>query len=380
MPGPHRAGRFDIADIVRTHRAALESSCALSTKQKRVLDDIARCRTAALGGHLDSCMRCGYEHPSYNSCRNRHCPKCQALAQERWIAAQEARTLDVRHFHVVFTLPEELRSLARFAPRVVYNALFRAASETLLAFGRSRMDATIGATLVLHTWKRDLGFHPHVHCIVTGGGLSRDGLRWVTAERRFLFPVAALRRVVRGKLLDALRHAYNRGAFDDFDDFRDPEAFDRLVRKLTKKNWHVYAKPSFGRSRHVLHYLGRYTHRVGLSNSRLLSVDARAITFRTRGDGVATMTPVEFLRRFVAHVLPDGFHKIRHVGLAAAQAKRDAARAVLGQRAPVTRRISWHEHLLLLTGRDPTRCPRCGDPLAQSALPRARDPTRDIAP
>jgi len=373
MPGLAKAGRFDIADIVRAHRAALESSCALSTKQQRVLDDIERCRTAALGGHLDRCIECDYEKPAYNSCRNRHCPKCQALAQEKWIAAQEGRTLDLQHFHVVFTLPEQLRSLARFAPRVVYEALFHAASRTLLEFGERR-HMTIGATLVLHTWTRDLRLHPHVHAIVSGGGLSLDKMRWVATPRRFLFPIAAMAIVFRAKMLDELRAAYQRDDFARFDDFADPEAFDVLVRTLAKVDWHLYAKRSFKKATHIIKYLGRYTHRVGLSNSRLLSVDARAITFRTKGLGKATVTPVEFLRRFVLHVLPDGFHKIRHVGLNASATKRARVRSLLQLTTPIERDVVWHQLLFDLTGRDSTRCPHCAARLMQFPVPRMRGP------
>ena len=373
MPGLAKAGRFDIADIVRAHRAALESSCALSTKQKRVLDDIERCRTAALGGHLDRCIECDYEKPAYNSCRNRHCPKCQALAQEKWIAAQEERTLDVPHFHVVFTLPEQLRSLARFAPRIVYEALFHAASRTLIEFGERRR-MTIGATLVLHTWTRDLRLHPHVHAIVSGGGLSLDKQRWIATPRRFLFPIAGMALVFRAKMLDELRAAYRRDDFARFEDFADPEAFDLLVRKLAKIDWNLYAKPSFKKAAHVIKYLGRYTHRVGISNSRLLTVNARDITFRTKGVGKATITPVEFLRRFVLHVLPDGFHKIRHAGLNASAKKRAVVRALLRLAMPVEREVTWHQHLFELTGRDPTRCPKCAAWLMQLPLPQTRDP------
>ena len=378
MPGLAKAGRFDIADIVRAHRAALESSCTLSSKQERVLDDIERCRTAALGGHLDRCLDCGYEKPAYNSCRNRHCPKCQALAQERWIAAQEERTLDVPHFHVVFTLPQELQPLARFAPRTVFDALFHAASRTLLEFGERR-SGTIGATLVLHTWKRNLAFHPHIHALVTGGCWSSDKSRWIPGPRAYLFPVHAMGEVFRAKMLDELRAAYRDGSFADFDDFLDPEAFDRLVRKVAKIRWHLYSRPTFSTGTHVLNYLGRYTHRVGISSSRILAVDDRAITFRTKGDGTATLSPVEFLRRFVQHVLPDRFHKIRHIGLNASSDKRALVRASLRLVAPVRRHLAWQLHLLMLTGRDPTRCPACGGRLVTSVLQRARDPTRDLA-
>lgn len=371
----HRAARrFDFADIVRAHRAQLESVVRLTAAQKRVLTDIAQCRTAVLGGHMDRCLTCGYEHPSYNSCRNRHCPKCQALAQERWIDEQRARMLDVPHFHVVFTLPAELRPLAAFAPRVVFNALFRVAGHTLAAFARSRLKATVGATLVLHTWTRKLEFHPHVHAIVTGGGLSSDGARWEPAKRAFLFPVTAMSKVFRAKMLAALRHEHREGRFDGFRDFEDPQAFTHLCRRIAKLDWYVYAKPSFDRGQLVLEYLGRYTHRVGIANSRLLAVSNTAVTFRTKGTGTTTIHPVELLRRFVQHVLPAGFHKIRYVGLYASRKRRDRARSLLGM-PPIKRALRpWRELLRMLTGRDVRFCPRCLSPLMPGPLPLARSP------
>jgi len=318
------------------------------------------------------CTACGNEHPFYNSCRNRHCPKCQALAQEKWIEAQRARMLDVPHFHVVFTLPAELRPLAAFARRRIFNMLFRVAASTLAAFARSRLSATVGATLVLHTWTRKLEFHPHIHAIVTGGGLSKDGAKWNAAERAFLFPVKAMSTVFRGKMLSALRHAYHRGHFDAFQDFDDPEGFKRLACSIAKLRWHVYAKPSFEKAKYVLDYLGRYTHRVGIANSRLVSVTDSAVTFRTKAGKTTTVHPVELLGRFVQHVLPHGFHKLRHVGLYASPSLLTTARTRLG--SPRQRRrqpISWIERLRLLTGRDLSRCPRCGGPIVMRPLARA---------
>lgn len=288
MGARSRAPRFELADIVRAQRAALEARQILSPEQRRVLTDVAQCRTAALGGHLDVCGQCGYEHPSYNSCRDRHCPKCQALAQQNWIDARRARLVDAPHFHVVFTLPAALRPLAAFAPRVVHSVLFQCAAATLRDFGHSRLGATLGATLVLHTWTKELAFHPHVHAIVTAGGLCEDD-RWVSSRRDFLFPVKAMSRVFRGKTRDALRRACQQGAFRGFGDFRDPEAFDRLLNRIGAQDWYVYAKRSFARAKYVLEYLGRYTHRVALSNSRLLSVDGDRVTIRTRGEGRATV-------------------------------------------------------------------------------------------
>jgi hypothetical protein len=315
----------------------------------------------------------------YLSCRNRHCPKCQALAQEKWIEDQRARTLDVKHFHVVFTLPAELRPLAAFAPRLVYDILFHAVGRTLLEFGSTRLGATIGATLVLHTWTRELHFHPHIHAIVTAGGLSHGATQYVCRGLNFLFPVRAMALVLRAKVLAALWHAHRAGRFEAFDD--DPQAFELLIGRVPKK-WYVYAKPSFDKGKHVLAYLGRYTHRVGISNSRLLGVTADAVTFRTRGEGTATVTPVDFLRRFVRHVLPDGFHKIRHVGLNASPAKRAEARQALDEPAPLSPSLTWQERLLLLTAHDVHRCPHCKASLRMLPLQpvRARAPPAVLHP
>ena len=379
--GPDRARRFDIADIVRAHRAKLESVVALTPQQRRVLTDIAQCRTIALGGHLDRCASCGYEHPSYNSCRNRHCPKCQALAQEQWIAERRTRMLDVRHFHVVFTVPAQLRPLAAFAPHWVFDALFRCAQAVLGEFAERRLGATLGATLVLHTWTRDLRFHPHVHAIVTGGGLSSDGQQWRSAEAAFLFPVMAMSRVLKGKMLTELRRAHQQGAFDGFDEFRDPQGFDLLATRLAATSWNVYAKPSFDTGQNVLTYLGRYTHRVGIANSRLLAVTETSVTFRTKGKGTATLTPVEFLRRFVRHVLPDRFHKIRHIGLysAVANEKRELARIALGLPVAARCSLSWRERFTLVTGRHLGLCPLCLSALHSIPIIRSRAPPRTAA-
>lgn len=364
------APRFELADIVRDHRGALEQEVRLSSEQRRVLTDIGQCRTAKLGGHLDVCEACGYEHPAYNSCRNRHCPKCQALAQQKWIERQRQRLLDVLHFHVVFTLPAELRPLALFAPAVVFGLLFICAAATLRAFGQSRLRAVIGATVVLHTWDKGLQFHPHVHAIVTGGGRRHDGT-WVSTHQRFLFPVKAMSRVFRGKMCSALRDAYRNGSFNAFDDFKDPEAIDRLLRTIAGKNWHVYAKRSFDRAKHVVEYLGRYTHRVALSNSRLLSVSNNRVVIRTRDDGRAAMSCTELLRRFCRHVLPRGFHKIRHFGLYAGRHSGTNHRATRLLNHPLP---TYAEHLRRLTGRDITRCIRCGKPVLPRPLPTARAP------
>jgi len=381
---PAKAGRakYDIGSMVRDHRDELELLHPLTCPQKRVLTDMEQCRTPALGGHVDSCPHCGFEQPSYNSCRNRHCPKCQALAQERWIARRSERLLDVGHFHVVFTLPSQLRFLAQLAPREVFGALFHAAADTLLELGESRLAATLGATLVLHTWTRELTFHPHVHAIVTAGGLALEGTRFRRSSRRYLFPVKrVMSPVFRGKFLALLGQAYAAGAFAHVDTFRDPSAFARLVARVAKLSWNVYAKAPFGSAKHVVDYLGRYTHRVGIANSRLLEVTDTRVVFRTRGNDTETVTPVEFLWRFVQHVLPEGFHKIRHVGLYGSPVKLAAARELLGMApAAPTPRVSWQQKLLELTGRDARLCPCCATPLVTLSLPRvARAPPAESA-
>jgi hypothetical protein len=387
--GPATTGRprFDIAEIVRRHRRELEAVEKLTPAQKRVLSAIERCRTAALGGHVEICRSCDHQHPAYNSCRNRHCPKCQALAQERWIRARSERVLPVPHFHVVFTLPGELRGLARYQPKAVFDTLFRAASSTLLELGRSRLQAELGVTMVLHTWTRDLRFHPHVHCIVTAGGLSLEGERWLHSSKKYLFPVKVMGKLLRGKVLAELRRLYAQGVFEGYEDFADSKGFARLMRKLTKTDWVVYAKKPFRRAEHVLRYLGRYTHRVGIANSRLVHVAPERVTFRTKEGKTETLSPVEFLRRFVQHVLPAGFVKIRHYGLLAGvnvPGKLALARSLLEARkkpslvqAPESASSEpvdlndWAGALLALTGRDVRRCPKCGGEMVRRALPRA---------
>jgi hypothetical protein len=376
---------LDLADIVRQHRAELEAHYELSTSQRRVLSAIALCRTAALGGHLELCPSCGHERPAYNSCRNRHCPKCQALAQEKWIAARSERMLPVGHFHVVFTLPAQLRALANYQPKLIYDALFQAASLTLLELGRSRLQAELGVTMVLHTWTRTLLLHPHVHAIVTAGGLSLDGSRWVPSARKYLFPLQAMSEVFRAKMLGALANLHELGRFDGFDDLRDPEAFDRLMGSLSRIGWVVYAKKPFAGVDQVLRYLGRYTHRVAIANSRLVAITDSAVTFRTKSGKTCTLAPVEFLRRFLLHVLPAGFVKIRHYGLLASanvDSKLMVARELLQPCAtPTTDTASRSEAtcldmLLSLTGRDVRVCPQCGAPLVRKPIPRpnARSP------
>lgn len=380
MRSARRCGRirFEVAQIVRAHRAELEQLIELTGSQKRVLTAIALCRTAALGGHLDVCTACGLEHPSYNSCRDRHCPKCQSLAQERWIAARKSRILPTAHWHVVFTLPSQLRPLAMYRPKLIYDALFHAASQTLLQLGRSRLGAELAVTTVLHTWTRELKLHPHLHAIVSAGGLWLGGQRWIAAGRKYLFPVQVIGELLRGKMLQSLRELHDSGQLDGFDEFQDPQGFESLMSKLAAQSWVVYAKKPFRRPGHVLQYLGRYTHRVGISNSRLLDVTDQHVTFATKNGKTTTVSPVEFLKRFVQHVLPPSFVKIRHYGLLAGRnvdTKLERARELLLASRPTEAcdtyiPTSCYEHLRVLTGCDVNVCPRCGGIIEHRPLPR----------
>ena len=366
---------LEVADIVRAHGEAFVRAHVLTPDQHAVLRAIVRCRTAVLGGHADVCDSCGHREVAYNSCRNRHCPKCQSLAQARWVERRMERVLPTHSFHVVFTLPSELHGLVMANREKLFDVLFASAAEALLELGRDPkwLGAELGITSVLHTWTRDLRFHPHVHCIVTGGGLSPDGSRWVATRPDFLFPVRVLGALLRGKVLARIEHLHDRGQLElrgPAAALADSDRFARLRDRLYRKRWVVYAKPPFGGPEQVFRYLGRYTHRVGLSNRRLVSSDARGVTFRTRGEQTATLAPHEFLRRFLLHVLPKGFVKIRHHGLMAAgnvSTRLVAARCLVQQ--PGTTGLNdrgartprdFREVLLALTGIDLRRCTRCG--------------------
>lgn len=367
---PVRRPAFEVADVFRAHGAAYRQAHCLTGDQAKVMRAIEACRTAVLGGHVDSCLDCGVLTPSYNSCRNRHCPKCQGLEQAEWITARKERTLPVHHFHVVFTLPAELRALAKANQEVMYSLLFREAGRTLLAIGETRLGATLGITEVLHTWTRDLAYHPHVHCIVTGGGLALDGSRWVATSKRYLFPVKVLSRLFRGKFLDALKEAHDAGRLRDV----PPQTFSALLAVLYRKEWVVYAKQPFGSIEHVFQYLGRYTHRVGISNHRLLSIDENGVRFLTKEGKSVCLSPAEFIRRFLQHVLPYNFVKIRHYGLLApanVNTKLQIALRLLAPPEPkpatavtedeaIATAAAWEDTLLALTGIDVRACPHCG--------------------
>jgi hypothetical protein len=344
-----------------------------------VLRDLERCRTAALGGHKHVCDACGYTKPMYNSCRNRHCPTCQSIEQHRWLERREQTILPVPYFHLVFTLPSELRPVVASNRERMFGLLFEAASQTLLLLARDErhLGATPAITMVLHTWTRELTFHPHVHAVVSAGGLGADG-QWVATRKGYLFPVKVMARLFRRLLREALLSAIER------EEVRVAVEHETLMRKaLFETQWNVYAKAPFGGAEQVFGYLGRYTHRVGISNARLLHADEQRVTFATKDGHSCTVTPLKFLRRLLLHVLPKGFHKIRHYGLCSSHhvatgtigTLRDelaaaAAAAASEPRAAEPSRVepalsgtgspeSWVECMLALTGADVLRCPRC---------------------
>jgi putative transposase/transposase-like zinc-binding protein len=386
-----RAPRLELADIVRAHAADYRRTHRLSRAQHRALDAIATCRTAVLGGHRAVCTACGSERVTYNSCRNRHCPKCQRVATERWLAARRREVLPIPYFHIVFTLPHTLNPLAQSHPRLIYRLLFQSAASTILRFGRDprHLGGDVGVTAVLHTWGQTLSQHLHVHCVVTGGALAPDGARWMPARPGFLFPVRALAKVFRGRFLAGLQRAFEQGQLHlagGLAPLAAPAAFAAWLTELRRSAWVVYCKPPFAGPEHVLGYLGRYTHRVALSNDRLVALIDGHVRFRWRdyadGDRVKLMELAvdEFLRRFLLHIVPDGFVRIRYFGLLANRCRRTAlaqCRALLAQPAPAAQPPECVRDLLLrVTGLDIERCPVCHDGLLRLVAVLAPIPLR----
>jgi len=366
---------LEVADLIRSAGAAFieRNRQWLSWKHIKVLLAIARCRTAALGGHLDQCTRCGHRATiSYNSCRNRHCPKCQTAARERWIAARQRELLPTRYVHVVFTLPPQLAALVLQNKKVIYDLLFRASAETLLEVARDpkHLGAEIGFFTVLHTWSQKLGLHPHVHCVIPAGGLSLDHTHWVNSRDRFFIPVNVLRRVFRGKFVAALRQAFREHQLNFHGDLRrlaQPKTFAAWLRPLFRKDWVVYSKPPFGGPEYVLQYLGRYTHRVAISNHRLVSFVDGKVTFRWRDSAhnneqkLLTLSLDEFLRRFLLHVLPKGFVRIRNFGFLANRRRATLLPLcfhLLGSAPQTEQDISGRKD-----SSDLWLCPKCGAPM-----------------
>ena len=380
--GP-REVRPELAYVLRAHARELSQ---LSNDQARVVKALSACRTAALGGHKQRCDHCGRETPVYNSCRNRHCPKCQSLDQALWVEAQIHDLLPVLYFHEVFTLPHCLNRFFLRDPRTAYAILFEAAAKTVIDVCRSHLGATPGLIALLHTWNQQLGYLPHIHCITTGGGLSLDGTQWIASRPRFFLPVRQLSVVFRGKLLEGLEVALVEGRM------RMSEAAGRfLLHRAAVQNFVVYSKPPMAGPEQVLRYLGRYTHRIAISNERILAHENGQVTFRykdRRAGGrtkTRTLSGVEFVRRFLRHVVPRRFVRVRHFGLLANGIKAHRlllARELLHAPAAPTpsppRHESWEETYRRLVGKDPLLCPHChiGHLVVVGDIPRSLAPPR----
>ena len=368
----------EVADIFRRYGAAYREShgASLCIAQRRVMSAIELCRTAALGGHVERCDHCDHQRICYNSCRDRHCPKCQSLARAQWLDDRRSELLDTQYFHVVFTIPQSLAAIALQNKEIVYGILFRAASETLrtIASDPEHLGAQIGFFAVLHTWGRALFHHPHLHCVVPGGGISPDGTRWISCRRKFFSPVLVLARLFRRLFLDYLRKAFDAGDlqfFSSLESLRTRDAFLRHIAPIQKKDWVVYAKRPFAGPEQVLKYVARYTHRIAISNNRLLDIDDGKVQFRWKdyrnGHRQKTMTlgADEFIRRFLLHVLPNGFQRIRYFGFLANRyrAEKLALCRQLMQMSPptATRKVSmdYRDRYEVLTGVSLKTCPLC---------------------
>ena len=371
--------RLEVADILRAHGGDYQRAHSPSVAQRAVMRHIVQCRTAALGGHVDRCDSCDRVRISYNSCRDRHCPKCQSLKKAEWLEARRRHLLPTRYWHLVFTLPDILRPLALRNKPQLFDLLFECAAQTLQTIARDpkHLGAQLGFTAVLHTWGQKLQFHPHLHCVVTGGGLDPRGDRWVRARPRFFLPVKVLARLFRGKFLHRLQELRQQDKLDlagSTAALVDPPAWRRLLDQLYRTEWLVYAKPPFGGPEHVFRYLGRYTHRVAIANHRLIALQQGEVRFHYRDYAdddrkkTLVLSAAEFIRRFLLHVLPRGFVRIRHYGLLAARnvgTKLTAARELLGGQ-PTDRSEDnadasspWWRRLLRLTGIDFMLCPFC---------------------
>ena len=392
---------LEVADIFRAYGPAWREAQHghLSLAQLKVMSAIEQCRSAALGGHVLRCGACGHQEISYNSCRNRHCPKCQAKAAQRWLEARQADLLPVEYYHVVFTLPEPTGSIAYTNKAILYRLLFDVAAETLatIAVDPKHLGAQIGATLVLHTWGSALTHHPHVHGIVPGGGLSPDGERWVACKPGFFLPVRVLSRLFRRRFLEELTKAHEAGQLRFFGEFAglvETDVFARWLWPLRNCEWVVYAKRPFAGPAAVLAYLSRYTHRVAISNRRLVALDKNGVTFRWkdyRNKGrsrhkTMTLSPEEFMRRFLLHVLPNGFHRIRHYGLLANPRRRESLARIRELLAVPTASEETADQAPVCAQSAPSTfvCPHCGKTMVvieswvrcvpTQASPRSRSP------
>ena len=390
--------KLEVAEIFRAYGPAYRRKNAghLNLPQLKVMSAIENCRTAALGGHVAACTKCDHQHIAYNSCRNRHCPKCQGAAAKDWMLARMEDLLPVEYFHVVFTLPAQIADIAYQNKAAVYGLLFKASAQTLLTIAADpkRLGARIGMTSVLHTWGSAMTHHPHVHVIVPGGGLSADGKHWISCRPGFFLPVKVLARLFRRLFLEGLTRLHRTGKlrlFGDLLGLADPDAFAAHLAPLRKTNWVVYAKPSFGGPEAVLTYLSRYTHRVAISNHRLVSADADTVAFRwkdyriKRGDRMKVMRLAtnEFIRRFLIHVLPSGFHRIRHSGFLANGIRRERTkmiRRLLEIEAEAKPKADEDQPVDTDERDQPQPCPKCGGAMVivetflRGQLPQSRAP------
>ena len=387
--------RWEVADILRLYGDSYRQTHPVSPAQQQVFEAIVACRTAQLGGHVEQCPQCGFERYTYHSCRNRHCPKCQSFTKAQWVAARQAELLPVPYFHTVFTLPHTLNMLVLGNQRLLLGLLFTAASQTLLQFGRQNLGGQLGGIMVLHTWDQLLNAHFHVHCLVPGGALAEHGTRWGPTSPAFLFPVKALGTVFRAKFLGALRHAHTTAALTFSDAtaaLGTPQGFAHLLDQLYATAWVVYAKAPFAGPAQVVDYIGRYTHRVAITNSRLVDVHHGQVCFtyrnRRAGDRLEQMTvdAHTFLRRFLLHVLPTGFVRLRHYGFLANRCKARTlpqCRHLLGHVPPPPTRqqqtvAQWLQHV---AGIDLTQCPQCGArPLDRQPVPPVPRPQGPRSP
>jgi hypothetical protein len=377
MDGP----RLELGDVFRRYgdNYRQQHAGSLSTAQRRVMSAIERCRTAALGGHLEQCDQCHFQRIAYNSCGDRHCPKCQSLARAQWIEERQAELLDTQYFHVVFTVPEEIAAIAYQNKEVVYDILFRATSETLrtIAADPKHLGAEIGFFAVLHTWGQNLMFHPHLHCVVPGGGLSPDRNRWIACRQGFFLPVRVLSRLFRRLFVESLEQAFDAGQlhfFSALEELRDRIAFRSLLGQVRSRKWVVYAKKPFAGPQQVLDYVGRYTHRVAISNNRILNIEDGQVTFRYKDyrDGgqqkTMTLSADEFIGRFLLHVLPEGFHRIRYYGFLGnryRKEKLEQCRHLLGMTrlepgsSTEVAELDYRDRYQALTGSSLWECPAC---------------------
>ena len=391
--------RLEVGEVFRRYGEAYRHKHvgSLSRDQLRVMSATERCRTAALGGHVEQCDQCHFQRIAYNSCRDRHCPKCQSLARAQWIQDRQAELLDTQYFHVVFTVPEEIAAIAYQNKKVVYDILFRATSETLrtIAADPKHLGAEIGFFAVLHTWGQNLMFHPHLHCVVPGGGLSPDGSRWIPCRKGFFLPVRVLSRLFRRLFLELLEKAFYDGQlkfFSSLQELQDRKAFLCYLAPLRKNEWVVYAKKPFAGPQQVLDYVGRYTHRVAISNNRILNLEGGQVTFRYKDyrDGgqqkTMTLSADEFIRRFLLHVLPEGFHRIRYYGFLGnrhRKEKLEQCRHLLGM-VPLqpdsptqVAELDYRDRYQALTGSSLWECPAChrGRMIVIAEIPPGNTPT-----